>query len=89
MGKENISQEIKLKNKKGMKNYFFKEIDRSELVSKKHKKASTILNHIEKFHILAPVVNGCASVCIFTSCFGIPAGIRNSVIGLNIFAITA
>ena len=41
MGEENISQEFTLKNQ------FIKEIDQNDLISKKHKKVSTILNYID------------------------------------------
>ena len=40
MVKENINQEFRLKNREERKNYFTKEIDQNELVSKDHKKVS-------------------------------------------------
>ena len=61
MGEENISQEFRLKNLEVIKNYFIKEIDQNELISKKHKRLSTILNYIEYSLILASVVTGCVS----------------------------
>ena len=47
MGEENISQEFTLKNIEKIKNQFIKEIDQNDLISKKHKKVSTILNYID------------------------------------------
>ena len=42
MVKENINQEFRLKNREERNNYFTKEIDQNELVSKDHKKVSAI-----------------------------------------------
>ena len=47
MGEEKISLEFRLKNIKAIKNYFIKEIEQNELMSKKHKKVYTILNYTE------------------------------------------
>ena len=47
MGEENISQEFTLKNIEKIKNQFIKEIDQNDLISKKYKKVSTILNYID------------------------------------------
>ena len=38
MSEENISQEFKLKSVDETRNYFIEEINRNELLSKKHKK---------------------------------------------------
>ena len=46
MDEENVSQEFRLKNIEEIKNYFIKEIDQNELMSKKHKKVAEILNYI-------------------------------------------
>ena len=45
MKEVNISQEFRLKNIEEIKNYFIKEIDQNELMRKRHKKISTILNY--------------------------------------------
>ena len=42
MREENISQQFRLKNIEEIKNYFIKETDQNKLMSKKHKKISTI-----------------------------------------------
>ena len=52
MAQENISQEFRLKNIDETRNYLIEEINRNELMSKKHEKV-TSLNHIEHFLILA------------------------------------
>ena len=54
----NISQELRLKNIE-MKIYFIKEIYQNKLISKKHKKISTILNYTRHFLILVSAIAGC------------------------------
>ena len=44
MEEENICQKFRLKNLEGIKKYFIKEIDQSELMKKKHKKVCTTLS---------------------------------------------
>ena len=53
MAQENISQEFRLKNIDETRNYLIEEINRNELMSKKHEKVCTSLNYIEHFLILA------------------------------------
>ena len=89
MVEENISWEFRLKNINEARNYLTEEINRNELINKKHKKIFTTLNHIESFLILGFIINGCVSVSGFTYSVGIPIGITSSVIGLKICAITA
>ena len=55
MGEDNISQKFV----KEIKNYFIKEIDQNELISKKHKKFCRVLNCIEHLLILVPAFTGC------------------------------
>ena len=50
---ENISQKFRWKNVNETRNYFLEEIERNELMSRKHKKVRTTLNYIEHFLILA------------------------------------
>ena len=45
MVEENLSQKFRLKNKDETRNYFVKKIEQNEMMSKKHKKVSTILNY--------------------------------------------
>ena len=48
-----MSQEFRLKIIDKIRNCFFQEIKQNELMSERHKKASTTLNYIEHFLILA------------------------------------
>ena len=88
MVEENISQEFRLKNIDETRNYLIEEINRNELMSKKHKKVCTTLNYIEHFLILGSTITGCVSISAFASLVGIPVGITSSAIGLTICAIT-
>ena len=89
MVEENISQEFRLKNIDETRNYLIEEINRNELMSKKHKKVCTTLNYIEHFLILGSTIAGRVSISAFASLVGIPIGITSSAIGLNICAVTA
>ena len=46
MPEENMSQEFRLKNIDETRKYLIEEINRIELISKKHKKVYRILNYI-------------------------------------------
>ena len=59
MIEENISQEFRLKNIDETRIFFLKEIEKNELMSKKHQKVCTTLNYIEHFLILASTITGC------------------------------
>ena len=89
MVEENISQEFRLKNIDETRNYLIKEINRNELMSKKHKKFCTTLNYIEHFLILVSAITWYVSISAFASLVGIPIGITSSAIGLKICAINA
>ena len=89
MLEENMSQEFKLKNIDGTRNYFLEEIQQNELMSRKHKKICTTLSYIEHFLILASAITECISISAFASILGIPTGITSSALGLKICAITA
>ena len=89
MAEENISQEFRLKIIDETRNYLIEEINRNELMSKKHKKVSTTLNYIEHFLFLDSTITGCISISSFASLVGIPIGITSSAIGLKLCAITA
>ena len=89
MVEENISQEFRLKDIDRTRNYLTQEINRNELISKKHKKICTTPNYTENFLILGSTITGCISISAFTSLVGIPIGITISAIGLKICAITA
>ena len=89
MAEENKSQELRFKKIDETRNYFLEEIQQNELMSRKHKKVCTILNHIEHFFILASAVIGCISMLNFASLLGIPIGFTSSEIGLKICVIAA
>ena len=78
-----------MKNIGETRNHFLEKIMKSELMSKKHKKLSTILNCIEHFIILGSTIPRCISIFSFASLIGISIAITSSLIGLNICAITA
>ena len=79
-----MSQEFRLKNIDGTKNYFLEEMKQNELMSRKHKKVCTTLIYIEHFFILASTITGCISISAFASLVGIAIGITSSAIGLKI-----
>ena len=89
MAEENSSQEFRLENITETRNYLIEEINRNQLVSKKHKMVCTTLNYIEHFLILGSTVTGSVSISVYASLVGIPIGITSSAIGLKIFVITA
>ena len=89
MAEENISKDFRLKNIDETRNYLIEEINRNELMSKKHKKVCTTLSYIEHCLILGTVITGCISISAFASVVGIPIGITSSGVGLKICTITA
>ena len=89
MVEENISQEFRLTNIDETRNYLIEEINRNDLMSKKHKKVCTPLNCIEHFLILGSTITGCISISAFTSLVGIPIEIMSSERRLKMCAITA
>ena len=89
MVEENIHQEFRLKDIDATRNYFLKELDQNELMSKKHKKNCTTLSYIEDFLILVSRIIACIFIPAFASLLRIPTGITSSAIGLKICAIAA
>ena len=85
MAEENVSQEFRLKNIDETNNYLIEEINRNELMTKKHKKVCTTLNYTEHFLILGSTITGCISISVVA----IPIGIASSAIRLKICAIAA
>ena len=73
-----MSQEFRLKNINGTRNYFFEEIEQSKLMSRKHKKLCTTLNYVEQFLILAFTITGCILISAFASVLGISIRITSS-----------
>ena len=76
MAKENISQEFRLKNVDEARNYLIEEINRNELMIKKHKKVCPTLNYIKLSLILISPITGCVSISAFAFLVGVPIGIR-------------
>ena len=89
MVEENLSEEFRLKNIKEIKNYFIKEINQKELMSKMHEKVCTTLNYIEHFLTLAFVVTECISIFWFCFFTWYSFRITSSAIRLKICAMTA
>ena len=84
MSEENLSQEFRLKKIYETRNYFIKEINQNELMSKKNKKVCRILIYIEHLLILISTVTGCVSISAFASLVGVPIGNTSSPVGLKI-----
>ena len=61
----------------------------TELLSKKHKRFSAVLNYTKHFLILVPAITGCVSISAFVSLVHISLGITSFAIESNICAITA
>ena len=61
IAEENISQKYRSKNIDQIKNYFIKEIDRNELMSKEHQQLSRFFNYIEYLLILVSAITECVT----------------------------
>ena len=59
------------------------EIEQRELMSKKHNKVCTLVNHVGHFLILALAITGSVSIFFLPVLLGIPMGIASSAIGLK------
>ena len=57
------------------------------MISRKHEKICTTLNHMEHYLILASIITGCISISAFASL--LPIGITISAIGLKACAISS
>ena len=89
MSEKNINQEFRLKNIHETTNYLIEEVNKNELMSKKHKKFYRVLNYIEHLLILISAVNDWVFISAFASLVGFPIGITSSAIGLQMCVITA
>ena len=78
MSKENLNQEFRLKKIDEIRNYLIEEINRNELMSKKHKKVCRVLNYIDHLLIATSTITGWISISAFASLVGIPIGIASS-----------
>ena len=84
-----MNKEFRLKKIDEIRNYLIEEINRNELMSKKHKNYCRILNYIDHSLIAISTITGCVSIPAFASLVVIPIGIESSTIGLKIWVITA
>ena len=78
-----------MKNVEEIKNFFINQIGQKELISKKHRMISAILNYTERFLILVYMITGCVLISVFASLVSFPIGITSSAIGLKVCAMTA
>ena len=89
MADVNISKEFRLKNIDGTGNYLIEQVNRTELISKKHKYVCATLIILTTFLILSSTITGCVSISAFANLVSIPIEIKSSATGLKICAITA
>ena len=75
MPEENMNQEFRLKKIDKIRNYLIDEINRNELMGKKHKKVCRVLNYIDHSLIAISAITGCISISAFASLVGISVGI--------------
>ena len=78
-----MNQEFRLKKIDEIRNYFIKEINRNELMSKKYKNVCRVLNYIEHSLIVISAIIGCVSISDFASLVGIAIEITSFAIGFN------
>ena len=78
-----------MKNIYGTRNYVTEEINRNELMSKRHQKVFTTLNYSKHFLISGSSITECVSISAFDWFVVILIGITNSAIALKLCAITA
>ena len=84
-----MNKEFRLKKIDEIRNYLIEEINRNELMSKKHKKPCRVLNYIDHSFIVISTITGCVSISAFASLVGIPIGITSSETELKTSVITA
>ena len=89
MSEENMNQEFRLKKIDEIRNYFIEEINRNELMSKKHKKVCRVLKYVNHSLIVISTVTGCVSISALCSLVEIPIEIASFTIGLKMCVITA
>ena len=83
-----MNQEFGLKKIDEIRNYFIEEINRNELMSKKHKAVCRVLNYIEHSLIITSAITECVSISAFDFLVGISIRITSSATGVKIFVIT-
>ena len=80
MPEENMNQECRLNKIGEIRNFLIEEINRNELMSKKHKNVCRVLNYIDHSLAVISSITGCVSISAFASLVGIPIGIASSAI---------
>ena len=88
MPEEDMNQRLRLKKLDEIRNYLVEEINRNELMSKKHKKVCRVLNYIDHSLIAISAITGRLSISFSAFLVGIPITVRGFAIGLNICVIT-
>ena len=88
MSEQNISKVFRLENIDEARNYLIEEINKNELIGKKHKLVYRVLNVFEYWFILISTITGCVSTFVFAFLVGISIGITSSAIGLKICVVT-
>ena len=71
MCEENANQEFRLKKIDEIRILLIEEINRNELMSKKHKKICKFLNYIDHLRIVISTITGCVFISAFASLVGI------------------
>ena len=90
-----MSKKFRLKCIDETRNYFNKEMNSFELMSKKHAKVCGVLNYIQHLLILVYTVTGCiaifafATLILFDTLITITVGITSSPVALKICIMTA
>ena len=64
MPEKSINQEFGLKKTDEIRNYLIEEINRNELMSKKHKKVCRVFNCIDHSLIVISTMTGCFSILL-------------------------
>ena len=64
MPEKSINQEFGLKKIDEIRNYLIEEINRNELISKKHKKVCRVFNYIDHSLIVISTMTGCFSILL-------------------------
>ena len=88
MPEKNMNQEFRLKTIDEIRNCLIEEINRNDLMSKKHKIVCRNLDYIDHLLVLISTITRCVSISYFASLVGISIGITTSAVGLKTYVIT-
>ena len=89
MPEKKMNQELILKKIDTIRNYLIEEINRNELMSRRHKRVCRVLNYVGHSLIAISTITGCVLISTFASPVDIPIGITRSSTGLKICVLTA